>query len=102
MWYKLDEFNNTIPCASSSEYCEWERLNPEKRRIGRDNIGRLLVSTVFLGLDHGYYGDILLFETMIFNGDGEELYQDRYTTYKDALEQHEEIVKTLMKKHEKL
>ena len=50
------------------------------------------VSTVFLGLDHGFGGKRLLFETMVFGnyseGDGE-----RYATWDEAVEGHKRWVK---------
>lgn len=50
------------------------------------------VSTVFLGLNHGWApGEDLWFETMIFDGphDG---YMDRYTTWDEAVEGHKAAV----------
>ena len=56
------------------------------------------VSTVFLGLDHQWGdGPPLIFETMIFGGPKNQ-YQDRYSTYEEALAGHEKALK-LAKKH---
>ena len=50
--------------------------------------GNVVVSTVFLGIDHCMTGGPpVLFETMIFGGVHAD-YQERYTTYADALEGH--------------
>lgn len=39
----------------------------QDRKVARTNLGRAYVSTVFLGLDHNYFGgDPILWETMIF------------------------------------
>lgn len=47
------------------------------------------ISTVFLGLDHSFWEwEPLLFETMIF-GWKHDSYQERYSTYDEALEWHE-------------
>jgi len=58
-----------------------------KDRIGRGNVE---VSTVFLGINHSFFGNAppLWFETMIFGGhlDG---YQERCTTWDQAVAQHE-------------
>jgi hypothetical protein len=62
------------------------------RQIGDDHFGNCRVSTVFLGLNHNYWGgDPVLFETMIFGGplDGEMW---RYATYTDAERGHAEAV----------
>ena len=51
------------------------------------------VSTVFLGLDHSFGGGTpALFETMIFGGRHNE-YQERYATWEEAEEGHEQAVK---------
>jgi hypothetical protein len=60
--------------------------------------GEIRVSTVFLGLDHNWFGEgePILFETMIFGGkfDNE---QWRYRTYDEAEEGHKKVVaKALM------
>jgi len=72
----------------------WARWfeNINNRRIGDDHIGKVHVSTVFLGLDHNFGGgDPVLFETMIFRGplDQEQL---RYCTYAQAERGHAEAV----------
>ena len=45
------------------------------------------ISTVFLGLDHSYGGEPLLFETMVFDEDGGD-YEVRCRTWDQAVEQH--------------
>jgi hypothetical protein len=52
------------------------------------------VSTVFLSLDHRISGEgkPILFETMVFGGEF-DLYQRRYTSYKEAEWGHEIICK---------
>jgi hypothetical protein len=65
----------------------------KKRQIGDDEIGKVRVSTVFLGVNHNFFGrgDPVLFETMIFGGplDGEEW---RYASYDEAERGHGEAV----------
>ena len=59
------------------------------------------VSTVDLGLDHSFgFGPPLYYETMIFNDyqyykeeNPFEWFQERYTTKKEAIAKHKEIVK---------
>lgn len=58
----------------------------DARRVARTGVGdSVAVSTVFLGMDHGFREDglPLLFETMVFGGpmDGDE---DRYATWSEA------------------
>jgi len=79
---------------------EWGSFFKDKqaRTIARTVISGILVSTVFLGIDHGF-GDNkkpVLFETMIFGGKHDE-YQTRYCTMKEAKKGHEKAVKLVKK-----
>ena len=87
MYYRLND-DNTI-----SEVNNVFESNIGKR-VMFDQVGNVIVSTVFLGLNHSMMPgtDPILFEGMIFGGefDGE---QDRYYTYDDAIRGHECAVK---------
>jgi hypothetical protein len=54
----------------------------------------MIVSTVFIGLDHNFGGGAapMLFETMIFDG-GEDDYQTRCATWDEAEQMHAEAVR---------
>lgn len=81
-----------VPC-SSIEWAMWVEQDPiNYRRIAWDEVGEIQVSTVFLGMNHGYHGQVLLFETMVFGGEMNE-YQERYETYDEALEGHANVLK---------
>lgn len=58
--------------------------------------GDVLVSTVWLGIDHNFLGEgpPLIFETMVF-GDGEDDYTERYSTEEQARAGHVRIVAEL-------
>lgn len=63
-----------------------------KGRYGRPSRRRLMVSTVFLGLDHNWGdGPPVLWETMIFGGPFNE-YQERYRSRLDALRGHQQAL----------
>ncbi len=67
-----------------------------KRRVGLDHVGTYRVSTVFLGLDHGFGGSPLWFETMVFTGsDSSDSFCDRYETYAEAEAGHIYVVEAL-------
>lgn len=78
---------------------DWAQLRGEDyRRVGGTHIGQLWVSTVWLGLDHGFplgpdednYRP-LIFETMVFGpGSCSELFMARYSTLADAQAGHVE------------
>jgi hypothetical protein len=53
---------------------------------------------VFLGLDHAWDSDIpVLWETMIFGGEHDQ-YQERYTSYEDALKGHQTALNLVKEK----
>jgi hypothetical protein len=63
------------------------------RHVGEDFVNGYRVSTVFLGLDHGFDSDIQLFETMVFPEDSyAEVYCARYATWEEAEDGHRNAV----------
>ena len=95
MFYKLDEDKNVV--KSSLE--EWQNfivgnLPTNYKHVGDDEVNGKRISTVFLGLCHNYnpYSNIpIVFETMIFD-EGKDIYQERYSTWKEAEEGHKKAV----------
>jgi len=91
MWYILDENNLPIK-VSVFDAVDWLENNDDKVRLKQEHIGDIYISTVFLGLDHAFNGEIpLLWETMIFGGENDQ-YQERYSSYEDALDGHQKAV----------
>lgn len=89
--YTLDENKNPVP-ATLMEWAEFfEDIN--NRRVGYDYVGDVRVSTVFLGLDHGFgfSEQPLLFETMVFGGTHDDL-QWRYYTWAEAVAGHKKAL----------
>lgn len=88
MFYKLDpETKETTPVKNVEE----AGFDSPDRIVAREEYGGVLLSTVFLHIDHNYFGGKpLLFETMIFLG-GTEIMQKRYHTWHEALEGHKYI-----------
>jgi hypothetical protein len=86
------------------EWATWFE-SPEgmkERVIKQDRVGDLFVSTVFLGLDYAWDNrEPILFETMIFRDTPkseyphEDIYQNRYHTYDEALTAHEKLVEDI-------
>ena len=70
------------------------------RHVARETVrGFYDVSTVFLGLDHQFGdGPPILFETMVFGGDHEEVgsYTQRYSTWDEAEAGHKRVVEQLI------
>jgi hypothetical protein len=57
--------------------------------VAYDQYNHVDISTIFLGIDHNFFGEgpPILFETMIFGGELNE-YQVRYCTWDEAVEGH--------------
>ena len=73
------------------------RVDNDAWRVAKDMVGLFLVSTVFLGIDHNFYGDgpPLLFETMVFHDNLVDLFCDRYSTAAAARIGHASVVEQL-------
>lgn len=77
---------------------EWAAKHEGNSNVARDTFGKVLVSTVFLGIDHSWDGgEPILFETMIFGGKHDQ-YQTRCSTWDEAVIQHEEACKLVRNK----
>lgn len=101
MYYKLDENKNVVP--SSME--EWATfidgsLPTNYRHVGDDMVDGKRVSTVFLGLCPNWIPESkvpIVFETMVFE-DNSEIYQERYSTWKEAEEGHQRAIEWVKKR----
>ena len=82
------------------EWAIW--LNSADRRVAFTDMGICSVSTVFLGLNHNFgYGPPLLFETMVFGVNIDELEDTpmkRYSTWEQAEDGHNKIVAEMRRK----
>ena len=101
-WYILD--NNHKPVHKPVlESAKWMEDNPKRKTVGYDELTDLngdevRVSTVFLGLDHAYGGGKpILWETMIFGGENDQAYQERYASYEQAIEGHQKAINFIKK-----
>jgi hypothetical protein len=74
---------------------EWsEAFWRADRVVGDDQIGTARVSTVFIGLDHGFFAEPLIFETMIFHK-ADTILVDRYPTWEQAQAGHRRTIALL-------
>lgn len=88
MYYNL---KNKIPKEVPIE--DWSFQDLITRIVNKTNIENIEISTVFLGLDHSYdNGPPLLFETMIFGGDFDQMFW-RYSTYDEAEIGHNDVIR---------
>jgi hypothetical protein len=83
-----------VPCPDLMWWSWWfATADRHVRDTARDDVR---VSTVFLGLDHGFGGRRELFETMLFvNGTDQGV--ERYSTWDEAEEGHERWVMKVFK-----
>lgn len=90
--YLLDENNNLVICE---DHTEWVlRFNSINRYVDLTEKDNIVVSTVFLGMDHGFSisqpNQPILFETMVF-GDMHDTKVRRYSTWGEAVKGHREM-----------
>lgn len=95
LWYLLDEDKQPYSVPIELYLKLHEDMSMKQTAI--DLVDDVRISTVFLGMDHGWninnnpnYKPIL-WETMIFGGEHSD-YQERYTSHKDALEGHKKAL----------
>lgn len=100
-WYKLNTDKSISPVSPDGS----DMTRDEEKKVARTTVGKKVVSTVFLGLDHNWdpTGKPLVFETMVFpeEGDYSDEICERYHTYKEARSGHAKIVKELRKELDK-
>ncbi len=84
------EGHEPVECNDLMKWGKW--LEAADRCVAKTVIETIRISTVFLGLNHGYGEEPpILFETMIFGGDfDEEMW--RYSTWEEAVKGHQEAV----------
>lgn len=90
MHYILD--GHTPVKASLMEWATYYQT--AERHVGNTRIGNIHISTVFLGLDHGYDSrqPPVLFETMVFGGGELNETMIRYATWAEAEAGHKDMV----------
>lgn len=94
MWYLLDKNKKPIP-ATLQEVMIKRENDLDLRQVGYAEIDGVRISTIFLGLDHGWSDEPdhqpVLWETMVFGGYYDD-YQERYTSHQDAIEGHQKML----------
>lgn len=80
-----------VPEPDIIKWAQW--YETADRQVARTEEGGVMISTVFLGIDHGWResGPPILYETMVFGGSHNEE-MDRYATWEEAERGHWEMV----------
>jgi hypothetical protein len=98
--YILDAKGRPVPCEDLLTWGRWFETSNHLRILrrtyfpkwlgGHDGAERIFVSTVFLGLNHGFASDgpPVLWETMAFGTHSEYEPMDRYTSRWEAILGH--------------
>ena len=69
MYYVLTNRGVPVLEEDAIKWCQFIG-NGELRKVAKDRVGYMVVSTVFLGIDHNFGGDTpILWETLVF-GEG--------------------------------
>lgn len=93
--FELYYFKDGRKATSEKEKLEILRLmgSLPYKRVGKTLLpdGKL-VSTVWLGVDHGNGEKPLVFETMVFTPKGKRVFCGRYSTLEEAEKGHEKVV----------
>ncbi len=95
--YILDSDGDPIAEEDLLTWGKWfeDASTNGERTVGRKMIGNVLVSTVFLALEHSFGAETsipLLYETLVFGGKlNQEM--ERYSTKEQALEGHQAMCK---------
>jgi hypothetical protein len=89
-YYILDHAGEPVGCDDVTVWGAWMHTD-ENIIVAQEDVGDLLVSTVFLGLDHAFGGGApILWETIVFGSGGTSLdgYPRRYRGRLEALKGH--------------
>lgn len=106
-YYILDENRNPVPEPDVTVWGKWMQAHSKGAitiRVAESFIGRIHVSTVFLGLDHNFseaHSQPILWETMAFYTSGRSEQRRCYGTWTDAEAMHQRMV-TRIRRHEPL
>lgn len=102
-YYILDE-NNQPKKTGMYEYYDWKESLPEETQTGmgvqidRTERGGVSVSTVYLGLDHGWMQPApVLWETMVFGGEHDR-HCERWMSHEDAVNGHKKVCEVYLPK----
>lgn len=80
--------NREVVQVTQHEWHQWFKDSftdlTHPRHIGIARFGDVVVSTVFVGINQGFFGEDKWFETMIFGGEHDR-FEERYETFDEAM-----------------
>lgn len=97
LFYALDKDGEPTACPDIAAWAKW--FDSVDHRIRVDEVGKLLVMTIFIGIDHNLglnpENGPVLWEAVVFSQKGKEKWSARYKTKEKALRSHDNLVKAL-------
>lgn len=96
--FYLNEDHTYVPCDIGTYNAQMLRLKKSNRRhVAVDEIKGYLISTVWLGVNSFLRAlRPLVFETMVFDNNLDEVYIARYSTWEEAEEGHKKAVQWVL------
>lgn len=91
-FYMLDSEGDPVGTSRCDEWTNW--FNDADRHVAQIMVNGILVSTVFLGINHSFDDNSdtpILWETMIFGG-LQDQFQWRYSNKDDAINNHKRVI----------
>lgn len=97
--YYLNPDHTYTPCDLITWASQFETMD---RYIACDIVNENRISTVWLGINHGWCDSDkpLLFETMVFDKSGSDIFMNRYCTWDEAMEGHQKTIEWVKKYYE--
>lgn len=94
--WDLNRKGNPVKCKSLGH---WVKIFDDKKRlVAKTKVGKALVSTVFLGVDHNFEkGPPILWETMVFGGPHDQECERCGGQRRDALNMHRRMIARVKK-----
>lgn len=88
------------PVTDAREWAAW--FESADRTVQKTKIDDVQISTVFLGIDHNFWGSgpPLLYETMVFGGALDQE-QERCPSHEEALRMHAAMVQRVVESNER-
>ena len=92
--YVLNEKGEPVPVEDKKELLRWGQMFENQNRVVRqEQVGELFISTVFLGIDHGWGdGPPILWETMVFAAGKKAIDCDRCAGNREQAEAMHEVM----------
>ncbi len=95
--YILDENGEPKKEKNVLKWAKWFEKSGKQRIVKQSKPNKYFVSTIFLGLDHSFgSGELVLWETMVWNPAGRDIFQERHSSREKAEMTHDRLVEQIV------